>query len=26
VQDNKATIPNATRRASYTATFEVLPQ
>jgi uncharacterized GH25 family protein len=26
VQDNRATIPNATRRASYTATFEVLPQ
>lgn len=26
VQDDKATIPNARRRASYTATFEVLPE
>lgn len=26
VQDDKASVPNATRRASWTATFEVLPQ
>ena len=26
MQDDKASLPNARRRASYNATFEVLPQ